>query len=188
MFTTKNLLMQIGRQALIAGIAIVISLIVTILLSRQIARLSSDTQKNRLLARALEKRTDLFTAIKRDSALIGTNDILIEQAFIPSDNILEFVAALESLSLRNGVVQAFHFDVPTPSGIPAPFPLATIAYSNSLSGNLSTFSNYLRDFERLHYFTKIESLNISSQDTSGWRGAGTMSYRASIQTNATQSP
>lgn len=187
MFTTKNLLMLIGRQAIIAGIAIIISLIVTGLLSRQIAHLSSDTQKNRLLASALEKRTDLFTAIKRDSDLIGANDILIEQAFIPSDNILEFVAALESLALKNGTAQAFHFDVPTTSAISAPFPLATVAYANSLSGNLSSFSNYLKDFERLHYFTKIESLNISSQEKSGWRGAGTMSYRANIQTNATQS-
>ncbi len=186
MFTTKNLLMLIGRQALIAGIAITISLIATGLLSRQIARLSSNTQKNRLLASALEKRTDLFTAIKRDSDLIGTNDVLIEQAFIPSDNILEFVAALESLSLKNGILQAFHFDVPAPGTFSAPFPLASVAYSNSLSGNLSAFSNYLKDFERLHYFTKIESLSISAQDKSGWRGLGTMSYRASIQTKATQ--
>ncbi|MBI3634153.1 MAG: hypothetical protein HY228_00865 [Candidatus Yonathbacteria bacterium] len=186
MFTTKNLLILIGRHAFIACSVIVISLTATVFLSRQITHLSNDAQKNRLLASALEKRTDLFTVIKRDSEIIGTNDILIEQAFIPSNNILEFVAALESLSLKNGTVQAFHFDVPTPGAFSAPFPLATVTYSNSLSGNLATFSNYLKDFERLHYFTKIESLNISAQDKSGWRGAGTMSYRASIQTNATQ--
>lgn len=186
MFTTKNLLMLIGRHALIAFSAVVVSLIATSILSQQITRLSNDTQKNRLLASTLEKRTELFTTIRRDSEIIGTDDTLIEQAFIPSDNILDFVSALESISLKNGTLQAFHFDNPTPGTVSAPFPLATITYSNSLSGNLAAFSNYLKDFERLHYFTKIESLSISAQDKSGWRGAGMMSYRASIQTKATR--
>lgn len=178
--------MQIGRHALIAFLSVVVSLIVISFLSRQITHLSNDAQKNRLLASTLEKRTELFTAIKRDSDLVGSNDILIENAFIPSSNILDFVATLEGLSLKNGIVQAFHFDTPSPSTISAPFPLATITYSNSLSGDLASLSNYLKDFERLHYFTKIESLSISAQDKSGWRGGSTMSYRASIQVNATQ--
>lgn len=186
MFTTKNLLMLIGRNAIIAILAVVLALIVAGILSQQITHLSNDAQKNHLLASALEKRTELFTTIKRDTEIVGANDTLIEQAFIPSNNILEFVATLEALSLKNGIIQAFHFDTPITGAVSPPFPLATVAYSNSLSGDLSAFSNYLKDFEQLHYFTKIESLSISAQDKSGWRGASTMSYRASIYTNATQ--
>lgn len=186
MFTTKNLLILIGRHAIIAVLAIGTSVLAAILLSQEITRLSDDVLKNRKLASALEKRTELFAAVKRDTELVGTNDVLIEQAFISSNNILGFVAVLESLALKNGITQAFHFDTPTPSPISAPFPLATVTYSNSISGNLTSFSNYLKDFERLPYFTKIESLSISSGEKSGWVGASTMSFRASIQTNATQ--
>ncbi|MEK7459983.1 MAG: hypothetical protein AAB628_00300 [Patescibacteria group bacterium] len=186
MFTTKNLLILIGRHALIAISAVVVTLIVTWILSQQIIRLSDDVLKNRHLASALEKRTEIFTAIKRDTDFIGTNDALIERAFIPSDNILDFVATLESLALKNGLTESFHFDNPTPSTISAPFPLATVAYSNTLSGNVANFSSYLKDFEQLHYFTKIENLSISSSGASGWDGTATMSFRASIQTNATQ--
>jgi len=179
MFTTKNLLMLVGRHAIIAILAIGASVLVAVLLSQEITRLSDDVLKNRQLASAL-------AAVKRDTELVGTNDLLIEQAFISSNNILGFVAVLESLVLKNGITQAFHFDTPAPSPISAPFPLATVTYSNSLSGNLVAFSNYLKDFERLPYFTKIESLSISSSGKPGWRNAGTMSFRASIQTNATQ--
>ncbi|HAT68626.1 MAG: hypothetical protein A2481_02225 [Candidatus Yonathbacteria bacterium RIFOXYC2_FULL_47_9] len=186
MFTTKNLLMLVGRHAIIAILAIGASVLVAVLLSQEITRLSDDVLKNRQLASALEERTELFAAVKRDTELVGTNDLLIEQAFISSNNILGFVAVLESLVLKNGITQAFHFDTPAPSPISAPFPLATVTYSNSLSGNLVAFSNYLKDFERLPYFTKIESLSISSSGKPGWRNAGTMSFRASIQTNATQ--
>lgn len=186
MFTTKNLLILIGRHALIAILAVVASLVATGILSQQITRLSSDVQKNRLLASALEKRTELFAAIKRDSDLVGKNDLFIEQAFIPSSNILDFVTTLESLALKNGVVESFNFGNPMPSTISAPFPLAMVTYSNSLNGDLKAFSNYLKDFEHLHYFTKIESLSISASDKSGWRNAGTMTFQASILTNATQ--
>ncbi len=186
MFTTKNLLILIGRHAIIAILAVMAALLATGLLSQQITRLSEDVLKNRYLASALEKRTELFASIKRDAELVGTNDVLIERAFIPSDNILEFVSTLESLALKNGVTQSFNFGNPMPSTISAPFPLAMVTYSNSLNGDLKAFSSYLKEFEQLHYFTKIESLSITASDKSGWRGAGTMTFQASIQTNATQ--
>lgn len=186
MFTTKNLLMLIGRHALIAILAVVVAMTVAGLLSQQITRLSDDVQKNRRLASALEKRTELFGVLKRDTELVGTNDMLIERAFIPSDNILDFVTTLEGLALKNGVTQSFTFSNPAPSTVSAPFPLAMVAYSNSLNGDLASFSSYLKDFERLHYFTKIENLSISAQSKTGWRDMGTMSFQASIQTNATQ--
>lgn len=185
MFTTKNLLKLIGRHALVAVAVVAVSLVVTWVLSIQIARISDDVLKNRNLASALEKRTEVFAVVKHDTEIIGTNDVLIERAFIPSDNILEFVATLESLALKNGVTESFHFDNPTPSTISAPFPLATVIYSNTLSGTVQTFSNYLKDFEHLPYFTKIESLSISLQGGAGLDGGATMTYRASIQTNAT---
>ena len=64
MFTTKNLLMLVGRHAIIAILAIGASVLVAVLLSQEITRLSDDVLKNRQLASALEERTELFAAVK----------------------------------------------------------------------------------------------------------------------------
>lgn len=187
MFTTKNLLMLVGRHALIALGAVAICASAVLFLSREVERVSSDVAKNRQLAGTLERRTELLSTIKRDAAIVGTNDTVIENAFISSDNILGFVTVLENLALRNSLMQTFHFGTPAPTSIAAPFALSAIPYSNTLSGTLSTFSSYLKEFEDLPYFTKIESITISATDkTVGWRGASTATYSAVLYTKATQ--
>ena len=186
MFTTRNLLLLIGRNALIALGAVALSTTIIVFLSNQITHVSDTVAKNRTLAHTLEKRTGLFTVLKRDATIVGTNDTLINNAFVQSDNILDFVASLESTALKNSTTQTFRFDTPTAGIIDAPFPLETITYTNALSTNVLTLSNYLKDFERLPYFTKIESLTISSQDKTGWRNASTATFRAILYTKASQ--
>lgn len=182
MFTTRNLIMLIGRHAIIALGSILFAVVVSYFLAKEIVKISDTVVQNRRLANALEKRTEVFSTIARDAEVIGTSDIAINNAFIPSDNILEFISALESLALKNGVTQSFHFETPTPADISAPFPLSTIGYSNNLSVNISGLENYLRDFDRLPYFTKINSLSITSGDQAGWRGASSVSMRATLYT------
>ncbi len=178
MFTTKNLLMLIGRHAIVAFVAIFIASVAVWFLSREIERIVNEVVLNHRLASTLAKSTELFDILRRDASIVGTNDILIDSAFIPSDNILEFVSIFESLAAKNSISQNFNFDTLTPAPIASPFPLSVVAYSNNLSTNISTLSKYLKDFESLPYFTKIESLSMSSQDVAGIRGTGTMSFRA----------
>lgn len=188
MFTKKNLFILVGRHALIMFAAVGITIIVLLFFTKKIELITSTVIKNRNLVSMLEKRTELFSTLKRDTLLVGTNDKQIESAFPPADNILEFISVLDSLALKNGVTQSFHFDNPTPaSDITAPFPLSIIGYSNSISGgNVSFLSNYLKGFEGLPYFTKINSLNITSSDETGWHGASTASFRAVLYTKAIQ--
>lgn len=187
MFTTKNLLVLIGRHALIALATIGVASLAVFFLAREIGKISNTVVKSHRLASTLENRTELFTVLKRDAEMVGKNDELIEHSFVPSDNILEFVATLESLALRNSIVQSFRFETPSPAGIGAPFALATISYTNSVSSNISMLSNYLKDFERLPYFTKIEGISIASQDpTAGLRGVSTASFRAVLYTRSSQ--
>lgn len=186
MFTTKNLLLLIGRHALIAFGAGLIAVFAVSFLGGQIQHITTSIIQNHKLVNTLEKRTELFSILKRDTEIIGTSDTLMSNAFVPSDNILDFVSALESLATKNSLTQNFHFDTPTPSPIPAPFPLSTITYSNTLPTNILTLSNYLKDFERLPYFTKIDSLVISSQDKGGLRASGTASFHATLYTKVSQ--
>ncbi len=178
MFTTKNLLILIGRHAIIALVAASLASLSVWFLSREIERVADGVVQNNRIASTLEKRTDLFMVLQRDAEIVGTNDILIDRAFIPSDNILEFVSVFDSLAIKNSVSQNFNFDIPTSSTVASPFPLSTVTYGNTISINLLTLSSYLKDFERLPYFTKIESLSMSSQDPAGLRSSGTASFRA----------
>lgn len=186
MFTTKNLLILIGRHAAIALSAIGVATLASYFLAHEIKRVSDSIIQNHRLASSLEKRTELFSTIARDIQIIGKNDTLMENAFIPSDNIFEFISVLESLALKNTATQSLNFDNPNPSSVPSPFPLSTIGYQNTLALNVFGLTNYLKDFERLPYFTKIESLSISSSDPAGWRGASSVSFRASFFTKTAQ--
>ncbi len=178
MFTTKNLLILIGRNAIVTLVVASFASLTVWFLSREIERVTNEIIQNNLLANKLLKRTELFSALKRDADIVGTNDILIDRAFIPSDNILEFVYVFENLAIKNSVTQNFSFDNPTPTTFDSPFPLSTVTYRNTLSTNIFTLSSYLKAFEGLPYFTKIESLNMSSQDVAGLSRSGTASFHA----------
>lgn len=178
--------MLIGHHAIIALSAILIAILAIFFLAREINRVSDAVVINHRLTSFLKKHTELLSTLKRDAQIVGTNDLLINNAFISGDNILEFVVALESLALKNSTIQTFRFGKPAPSSVSASFPLVTIPYTNTLTINVLSLSNYLKDFERLPYFTKIESLDISSQDKVGWHGVSTASFRATLFTKATQ--
>lgn len=186
MFTTKNLLIVIGKNMGIAIAGIVAAYAIIALLNSEILSLTGAVIKNRSLANTLASRTELFTILKRDAEIVGSNDAVIERAFIPSDNILDFVAALESLALKNSVTQNFRFNSPTRATEAASIPLAEISYTSNLSTNILTLTNYLKDFERLPYFTQIEGLSLTAQDKGGWSGTSQASINAKLYTKATQ--
>lgn len=184
MFTTKNLLMSVGRHLIITLLTISVSLSVVIFLAQSIERISTTAVKNRQMARLLEQRTELFTTIKNEVEFIGENGTRIENAFVPADNILPFVAALEGLSITNATPQSFRFGTPVSSTLSATFPLATISFSNTISANLLTLESYLKQFEKLPYIATIDNMNISSGDIAGWRGAITASFNATLYSRA----
>lgn len=182
MFTKKNLIVFIGKQSIIAFVAIACAVASVVFLSGEIDKIANTVIKNRQLADKLSKRTELFSVLAHDAAVVGTNDALFEHAFLPADNILEFILALENTASKNGATQSFHFGSPVPAPEAAPFPLSTIDYQNTLSQNITSFTSYLKDFEKLPYFTRIDSLSFSSQDATGWQKGGTATYHAVLYT------
>ncbi|HBB44369.1 MAG TPA: hypothetical protein DCZ83_03230 [Candidatus Yonathbacteria bacterium] len=180
MFTTKNLFTHFGKHILIALAVVTISFSVILFVSGKITKMATETATNRHLAATLSERTSLLSNLKHETDIIGPNDKILKQAFIPSNNILEFVAILKSLALKNGITQSLNFSSPTPTSLGTTFPLATISYQNTISSaNVSIFINYLKDFEKLPYFTKINSLNISS-GSADWRSTSNISYSATV--------
>lgn len=186
MFTTKNLFTLVGKHILISLGVLAVTFTVVFFLSAQITKVSSRAVADRHLATQLSERTSLLTNLKHETEVIGNNDVIIKHAFIPSNNILEFVSVIEALALKNGLTQAFHFSTPTPASIGGPFPLATITYQNTISSaDVSALINYLKEFDQLPYFTKIEALSISA-GSGDWRTAGTVSFSASVLAQSSQ--
>ena len=186
MFTTKNLLILSIRNAFISLVVMSVAAIIIFILSNEIGRMSDSVALNNHLKAELDKRIGLFEELKHDTQIIGTNDVKIGNAFVPSDNILEFVSILDSLAIKNTLTETYHFETPVSSTISAPFPISTISYSNNFGTNILSFSNYLKDFNALPYLTKIEGFTITSNDPLGWLGASNISLRATLYTNATQ--
>lgn len=182
MFTKKNLIFLAGRHTLIAIFVLGFTLIALYFLSDAITKTAERVAQTRIIVHTLEKRTELFTALRHDTEVIGNNNALIEKAFLSSGNILEFTTALETLAFKHNFIQNFQFGTPEASALASPFPIATISYTNTLSINLTDLIIYLKEFERLPYFTKVESLSLSTQSPLGWKATGTASFRATFYT------
>lgn len=180
MFTTKNLFTHFGKHILITLAFVIVSFGIILFVSSKITKIATETAANRHLAATLSERTSLLSNLKHETDIIGPNATIIKQTFIPSNNILEFVAILKSLALKNGITQSLNFASPSPASLGTTFPLATIPYQNTISSsNVSIFINYLKDFEKLPYFTKIDSLSISS-GSADWRNTSSISYSATV--------
>lgn len=182
MFTSKNLAIFIGKQFAVAFIVVGIAFGAVLWLSGQISTIAGGIQKNLQLVQKLQNRTETFSIIAHDVAAVGSSATVIENAFPPADNILQFILALDNMALKNNVTESYHFDTPVSAGISSPFPLSTIGYQNTLSGNITALDNYLKDFEKFPYFTKIDGINFTASGSSGWQNGGTATYRATLYT------
>ena len=186
MFTTKNLLILIGKNTIISLIVISITMFSISIFKKEIETITSSIALNNKLESELKKRTELVGTIQEGARIIGSNDILISNAFIPSNNISEFMTALDLIAANNKTIQSYKFETPTQSMVSEPIQLSSIAYSNTLTLSSKDLVNYLKNFEELPYFTKIESLNISSQNENGWSEPSSVTFKASLITKTTK--
>ena len=184
MFSTRNLFKIAGKHLLIAGVSIFCASLLVLVISNQITKVAKKEATDRNLATLLSERATLLSSIKHESTVIGNNDKIIEAAFVPSNNILDFVSILESLALKHSIMQSFSFSSPVVEDAGAIFPVANIIYQNNLSANINVFVSYLKDFENLSYFTKIDTLNITSPN--GWQDRSTISYGATVAGRSAQ--
>ena len=186
MFSTKNLLILIVRNSIIALIFIAISIVGMFYIKSKIEHITDSIVLKHKLEAELKNRNNLLETLDKDIKIIGNNNVIINNAFVPSNNISNFTNTLDELALKNKIPQVYHFETPVTSGSAAEFPTSTISYSNNLTSDISNFSSYLKKFEILPYFTKIDGLRITSQDIKGIAGASTINLSATLLTQTIQ--
>lgn len=186
MFTTRNLLRLIGHHVLIAIGWMTMSVAVVLFLSHEIKSIATASYQSHSLANTLGKRADLLTTLKYDSEVVGDDDVAIEQAFPSSDNILGFIETLEKLGIKHGATQKTSFGTPTLTEINAGVPIAAVSYNINFTAPLASIILYLKDFESLPYFTKIDSINVAAASKEGISQPGTVALHAIVYTKAAQ--
>ncbi|MBI5133957.1 MAG: hypothetical protein HZA81_01030 [Candidatus Taylorbacteria bacterium] len=187
MFTKKSLWIQLSEDAAEIAVAVVASVLVIVFLSNKIGAASDAVVESRRLSQALKDRTAVVSELTEQYRRIKGKDALIESALIYSSNTLEFVTALESVAAKNNVSMAVRFETPSELGIEIgnpPHSLSEINFSLSLQGNVFTVLGFLKDVERLPYFTKIRSIALSSQTQEGWQNTSNVAVQGKIYTRS----
>jgi Tfp pilus assembly protein PilO len=182
MFERTQLRKLITSFALRIVAAVVVTAIIVTICANQITKISRSILEKKRLATILEQKSETLRQLEQDLAIIGTGDAKIREALPPSNNILDFIAVLEALAVRSSVKQTTRFGTPTPvtpEGSEG-MPIAKIDYSISINGNVHTLYSYLKNFENLPYFTRINSFSIQSGSELGWEGESTVSIGASV--------
>lgn len=187
MFDKKTLLRIGGKHALIAIVILIFSIITIVYLTNEIKKYSKIISDSRTATVAFEKRTESFAKLNKDIDIVNSNSEKIEAAFLSSDNILEYVSVLENTATKHSVPQTFRFETPLPADtIPAPFPLSQIGYQTSVTVDMNTFIKYLKDIEGLPYFSKIDSMTLSSQNLNGLTSGGVATFHTVLYSKTTE--
>lgn len=158
--------------------AIVVALVVVVVTSNHIAKISAEIQKNKRQAYVLEKRNETVGKIRQDLDLVGETKTLIKKGFPPFDDILEFKGRLDTLANQNSFQQSSKFQDPQaltddPQGIP----IGVIDYTISGTGSISLFIQYLAQFESLPYFTSLTSFSITANSGPNWDSDSSISFQ-----------
>lgn len=165
----------------ILGSVAVASIIISVCAGR-ITEISQSLADKKRLAIILEQKNETLDQLEKDLTIIGQNEKRIREALPPSYNILDFISDLDSLAARTAVKQTTRFGTPSPLNVGETegVSIAKIDYGISLSGNIFTLQSYLRNFENLPYFTKIDSFSIQSGNELGWEGESSVTINATL--------
>lgn len=170
----KDVLKQLLKPILKAMIFLIISLVVSLYFASQIKSISEVLTEKRAMLSLYQNSQEQFAVLKEDFPKIQKHIDKVENAFPSSENMLPFINAVENLPGASGVSQSFKFENIVPQPIPN-LGLNVIPFNVVLSGNRTQFLAYLSLLEKLPYFTKIESMNMTAAQ--GLDGPSQMNLR-----------
>lgn len=181
----RSILFQLIRPA----IAVALAAVAINFISAQIVATSKQINEKRTLYATLDKRAETVAKIEKDFESVGENAIeTMDRTFLPADNILEFIEAMEGLASRNSVSQSLIFGTPTQftkkgEGTSAAS-ISTIDLNLNLGGNASNMVKYFTDLEKLPYLTSMTNLQITSNAAAGWESAGNIVAKGNFYTKS----
>lgn len=178
MLEKKKIIIKISNNLIRAAIAAVAAAIIISFASKQISKINYSSAEKKRLTAIIEKRSETITKIKNDLVVIGNGEEKIKNALPGIDNILNFVSALENTANKNLLQSSYKFGIPAPYLKQENLEILSVNYNLNVNGTISTLISYLKDIEKLPYFTNIESVNFNSH--AGWDNNSTISFQAKL--------
>lgn len=149
--------------------------------SQNIVRISEGLTAARSKAEAEARKAQMSAELKAAFLAVGDSDQQIVSAFLPVDNILDFVTLLETLATETVVEQKIQMGTPTPTGLMiGDSSISTVDYSLLLTGDVAALESYLKKLERSPYITAMRSIALNSSQLDGWNGASAITLQGTI--------
>lgn len=139
--------------------AIVAAVALVFIFKSKIETSAKSIHEKRSLLVVLEKRDENLLTLKADADILRKNLPILRKALPEEDNISIIVSSLESLAAQTNNTVNLEFEPLSNSQI-----IGTtkgVNFSASLSGNIGTFTQYLKGLKNLPYFIEISSIAIS---------------------------
>lgn len=180
MITKKQLILVVLKNLAILSVTVSLTLFAVIYSSKQIGKISAGVSDKKRVSYILEKRSETYTNLRRDFAILDGADRLIESALVPSDDISGFIGAIETLGVQNGVAQSYQFGLPNLSGVFGNTEIASVDYSLRVQTNIYGLIAYLKNFESMPYFSGITNINVSASTPRGLDNTSDISMSAKL--------
>lgn len=183
MANKKQLLYAMMPHILKAVIAIGVAVMIVSIFSERITKIGLTLSEKRVMTLALQKRSETVATLRDTFAAIGNSDQRIRDAFLTTDNVLEFVTAVETIGNQNSMQQSLKFGVPEPPLVEtSTIIIIPVSYTITANGTITTLSNYMHQFEALSYFAGIRSITISTGSPKGWEDTSTITIQGTLYT------
>jgi len=172
--TKRQAALEVGKNIGIGILALVLAGALNFYMGRKIMQISRSLSQNRKMVAALLARGETSQATQANLDLVGDNDQKIQNAFVPADNISDYLAFLNNTSRQNAVQQALHFSEPLLAYTQGDLKVDDVKYATILTnGRIGQLVNYLKALEKAPYVQKVDSLKINGTADGGWNSAGT---------------
>jgi hypothetical protein len=180
MFTQRNLINYILKSAAVTVSMLVVAGVAVTVLSSKISTIGTSIQQQKILSAKLETQSEYYTNLKSQNAMLVATTPRIQAALLPTNNVLEFVGAVESTAARHSITHTMRFDTPVilnqTLGEPA-VSIAQIDFNIGLQSNMHTLVEFIKGFEKLPYFARFNSITFTAQGQKGWKDTSQVSIK-----------
>lgn len=188
MFGKKQLKLGIIKRLGGALIFLIMVLGANYILSGRIVKISHDATENRTAITILENKGRVAEELGNNFIAIGDGDKKIGEAFIEAGDIAKFIDKLESIAKTNKLEQDLRFGTPIPLKAATTtdesakaLNLTKVDYTIELQGDVTSINKYLKELEKVPYFSSTTSITIVSLSTAtNWKKVASASIEAQL--------
>lgn len=151
---------QLAKLTISIFLSIGVFVLLFYVMEGEIGKKAQLVYEKRSMLAALERREDNFLELKSDQAVLEKNLPILKKALPGEKDIDGVINNLENLAIQTDNDQILNFE--PLAGAESAGALKSVKFSAILSGNISSFSQYMKKLQSLPYFIEIVSVNISN--------------------------